>query len=66
MIYGDEENKRWWEGLTHPERMEILGTMADKAHSPEFALSLAKWYEDGKRFSPKQLAAIRKWEPRYR
>lgn len=65
MIYTDEkeENQRWWTGLSRMARIEILALMVYRSQIPDFAISLTRQYEEGKEFSPKQLAAIRKWGP---
>jgi hypothetical protein len=63
MVYSDAENARWWADLSKQDRAEILATMIEKATDPSFALSLSRQYDQRKDFSPKQLAAIRKWAP---
>lgn len=62
MEYSDEELKRWWNGVSKSEQMEILATMIELMYNPAFAISLSKQYETGRPFSAKQIAAIRKWE----
>lgn len=70
MEYSDDENRRWWDKLTKQDQLEILGTMVEKmgkqdaAFTDSFAVSLTKQYQRGQHFSPRQLAAIRKWGPR--
>lgn len=62
MVYSDDENKRWWEGLGKTGQAEILGLMLEKTEGSDFAFSLSVQYQSGKALSPKQLAAIRKWD----
>ncbi len=67
MIYSDEELKKWWADLAQSTKSDLIATMVDKMSHSEFALSLANQYADHARgvgcpFSPKQLAAIRKWQ----
>lgn len=61
MIFTDAENEAWWRKLSEGERLEILATMVEKMTHSEFAMGLAKQYDRTMSFSPKQLAAIRKW-----
>lgn len=62
MTYTDEELKRWWDGLGHSGQAGLLGHMLSQSSNTDFAASLCRQYADGKPFSPKQLAAIRKWD----
>lgn len=64
MLYSDEENKRWWMGLSNAERTEIFERMEDAAKDVEFknfALNLARQWNLGGSLTPKQVAAVRKW-----
>jgi hypothetical protein len=61
MLYGDEELKRWWAGLTRHDQKELLAIMLDKMESKALARSLIGWYELGRPFTPAQLQAIREW-----
>lgn len=62
MIYTDEELRRWWAGLSKRDQIELLATMTVKMEYSAFAQSLSLQYSKGREFSPKQLAAIRKWQ----
>jgi len=70
MEYSNDENRRWWDNLTKTDQLDILATMVEKtgkqdsSFTDSFAVSLTKQYERGQFFSPRQLAAIRKWQPR--
>lgn len=62
MHYTDDELRAWWKGLSHAERMEIMGRMIEYGHDPSFGQSLMDQYqEDVRPLTPRQIAAIRKW-----
>src|SRR5690606_34736142 len=50
--YTDSELKRFWERLSHTERMEILGRMCEYARDPGFGESLREQYLGDKQLSP--------------
>lgn len=65
MIYSDEENQRWWSGLSEYRRTELLQTMIEKSNSNgfvEFCESLLDQLEEGHNLSSKQIAVVRKWD----
>lgn len=61
MQYTDEQMQEWWDKLDEQDRLDIFATMIDKMEFNEFAYILLDQYERGFKFSPKQLASIRKW-----
>lgn len=64
MIYTDEENKRWWAGLTKYGQEELFNIMRENAKTPgyaDFTLSIYEQWKNGVTLSGKQIAAIRKW-----
>lgn len=65
MNYTDVELKRWWDGLAEAARQELLQKMVENAKDEifcEFAMSLRSQWDLRKSLSPRQLAAIKKWE----
>lgn len=62
MIYSDSENKSWWDKLSKFEKTELFEKMKEKARDPSFAQSLEKQWVEGRALSPKQIAALRRWE----
>lgn len=65
MIYSDAENERWWKGLTKGDQEELLETMHFKASTPgfrDFVQSVWDRWKANVTLSPKELAALRKWD----
>ena len=65
MIYSDEENFRWWKGLTKSDQEDLLIRMHDNANSSgyaSFASSLQDQWRNNVTLTAKQVAAIRKWD----
>lgn len=64
MIYTDEENKRWWEGLSNTARIELFDVIEQKTGGDsQFLKSIDEQWARGEKLTPKQLAALRKWAP---
>jgi len=62
MIYSDDELRRWWKGLTHGDRAEILDVIDQRSSARAWVQNLNDTYAGGLEFTPAQLAAMRKWE----
>ena len=61
MEYTDNELLNWWASLTKDDQSYLLETMCEKMEGT-FAHSLKNMFDLGLTFSPKQIAAIRKWD----
>lgn len=63
--YTDEENKRWWNGLSKYDQREIFGKILANANSlgvVRWAEELVTIWENGEVFPSKSLAFLRKWD----
>lgn len=64
MIHTDEENLRWWNGLSRFEREALLDRMLEKGNSMEFR-AMVKGFQGlvqmDRPLSGKQIAQVRKW-----
>lgn len=66
MIYSDDENRRWWNGLTLLCKRECLDAMggANSQRIVRLAEDVHRLLNVGAPPSPAQLQEIRKWERR--
>jgi hypothetical protein len=65
MNYSDTELRDWWKSLSKMRQREILQTMIDKAWSPQtekFAQDLMIQWDKGFGLTPRQIAAVKKWD----
>jgi hypothetical protein len=62
MEYTDQELINWWIGLSRGDQLFLLELMCEKMTEGTFAQTLMNMYKMKIAFSPKQIAAIRKWD----
>lgn len=65
MIYTDDENKRWWSGLTKLDQGELIEKIIEKAFNSgvkSWAESVMNIWERGGDLDSKTLASLRKWD----
>lgn len=65
MIYTDEENVRWWQGLAKARQMEIIDTILEKSGSAVYCGVFERVKDNvnaGKTPTYAQLDQLRKWD----
>lgn len=65
MIYSDQENRRWWNGLSKQDQSEIFDRILETVTMPkvrEFYETLVQIWERGSQLSDANLANLRKWD----
>lgn len=64
MLYTEDENKRWWDGLGRTAQFELFDRIIANAQPGvrKWAESLVEIWERGTPLSNKNLASLRKWD----